>query len=136
MMGYDQAEYGRGRRGPEQYMLWSLVILGILGGVGLIAVRAVYRPFTIPTVSMEPTLELGDYMLAARITADKARRGDVLIFKDPKGNGYDVVKRLIGLPGDRVQMIDGFLYLNGVVVKQEPMVRPKDQDPYSDVADS
>jgi len=131
-----EPEAARPRRGVEVYVLSVLVVLGAISIIGLVGLRTIYRPFSIPSGSMEPTLRIGDYMLTTLTTADKARRGDVLVFKDPKDSGYDIVKRLIGLRGDEVQMVDGFLYLCGALVPQEQMDRPKDQDPYSDVTDS
>ncbi len=96
----------------------------------------VFSPFNIPSESMLPRLENGDYLLAAkwpfgyssyslpfsvpllphRIFAGQPKRGDVVIFKAPPGNKTDYIKRVIGLPGDTVQMIGGQLHLNGVAV--------------------
>ncbi len=96
----------------------------------------VFSPFNIPSESMLPRLENGDYLLAAkwpfgyssyslpfsapllphRIFASQPKRGDVVIFKSPPGNKTDYIKRVIGLPGDTVQMIGGQLHLNGVPV--------------------
>jgi signal peptidase I len=96
----------------------------------------VFSPFNIPSESMLPRLENGDYLLAAkwpygfssyslpfsmpllpsRIFAGQPQRGDVVIFKAPPGNDVDYIKRVIGLPGDTVQMIGGQLHLNGVAV--------------------
>jgi len=96
----------------------------------------VFSPFNIPSESMLPRLENGDYLLAAkwpygfssyslpfslpllpsRIMAGQPNRGDVVIFKAPPGNDVDYIKRVIGLPGDTVQMIGGQLHLNGVPV--------------------
>ena len=96
----------------------------------------VFSPFNIPSESMLPRLENGDYLLAAkwpfgyssyslpfsvpllpnRIFAGQPKRGDVVIFKAPPSNKTDYIKRVIGLPGDTVQMIGGQLHLNGVPV--------------------
>ncbi len=96
----------------------------------------VFSPFNIPSESMLPRLENGDYLLAAkwpygfssyslpfsipllpnRIFAGQPERGDVVIFKAPPGNDVDYIKRVIGLPGDTVQMIGGQVHLNGVPV--------------------
>lgn len=93
----------------------------------------IYAPFNIPSESMLPRLQTGDYLLAAkwpygysnaslpfgielfpgRIFANEPERGDMVIFKAPPGNDVDYIKRVIGLPGDTVQMRDGALYLNG-----------------------
>ena len=103
----------------------------------------IFSPFTIPSESMLPGLVNGDYLLAAkwpfgyssyslpfsapllphRILARQPHRGDVVIFKAPPANDQDWIKRVIGLPGDTVQVIGGVLYLNGKAV---PKVRIED----------
>ncbi|MBC2664110.1 signal peptidase I [Novosphingobium flavum] len=105
----------------------------------------VFAPFNIPSESMLPRLENGDYLLAAkwsygysryslpmsvplipgRILASQPERGDVVIFKAPPLNDTDYIKRVIGLPGDQVQMIGGVLHLNGQAV---PKVRVSDAE--------
>ena len=100
----------------------------------------VFSPFNIPSESMLPRLVNGDYLLAAkwpygysrhslpfslpllpeeRLLAAPPQRGDVVIFKQPPLKELDYIKRVIGLPGDLVQMVDGQLYLNGVPVPKE-----------------
>ncbi|MEN9718365.1 MAG: signal peptidase [Pseudomonadota bacterium] len=100
----------------------------------------VFSPFNIPSESMLPRLENGDYLLAAkwpygysryslpfgvgllpdhRIKASPPARGDVVIFKQPPLNEIDYIKRVIGLPGDRVQMKGGVLWLNGKPVPKQ-----------------
>ncbi|MFY7836411.1 MAG: signal peptidase I [Novosphingobium sp.] len=116
--------------------------------VKLVLVVAIFRsfifsPFNIPSESMLPRLENGDYLLAAkwpygyssyslpfsapllpkRIFASQPERGDVAIFKAPPGNDVDYIKRVIGLPGDTVQMKEGVLILNGQAV---PKVKVQD----------
>lgn len=99
-----------------------------------------FQPFWIPSGSMKPTLLIGDFLFVnkmaygysryscpfawlcpidGRILASDPERGDVVVFRHPT-NGTDYIKRLIGLPGDTVQMIDGILYINGEVLPQEP----------------
>ena len=98
-----------------------------------------FQPFWIPSGSMKPTLLIGDFLFVnkmaygysrhscpfsicpfdGRILAREPQRGDVVVFKHPT-NGTDYIKRLIGLPGDTVQVIDGMLYINGEPVPQEP----------------
>lgn len=100
----------------------------------------VFSPFNIPSESMLPRLVNGDYLLAAkwpygysryslpfslpalpeqRLLASPPQRGDVVIFKQPPLKELDYIKRVIGLPGDLVQMVDGQLYLNGVPVPKQ-----------------
>ncbi len=98
-----------------------------------------YQPFTIPSNSNVPTLESGDYAIASKFAYGYGRyslpvdlgfegslfhrsptRGDVVIFKLPDNPSTDYVKRLVGLPGDRVQLKGGSLFLNGQLVPREP----------------
>ena len=99
----------------------------------------IFSPFNIPSESMLPRLENGDYLLAAkwpygyssyslpfslpllpqRLLASQPERGDVVIFKQPPLNDTDYIKRVIGLPGDTVQMIGGVLQLNGRAVPKQ-----------------
>lgn len=91
-----------------------------------------FQPFWIPSESMKDTLLIGDFLfvnkmaygyskyscpfamcpVSGRILASEPERGDVVVFRHPV-NGSDFIKRLIGLPGDTIQMKDGVLYLNG-----------------------
>jgi signal peptidase I len=99
----------------------------------------IFSPFNIPSESMLPRLLHGDYLLAAkwpygysrfslpfglplipgRIFPDQPERGDVVIFKAPPNNDVDYIKRVIGLPGDQVQMKEGQLHLNGEAIPKQ-----------------
>jgi signal peptidase I len=98
-----------------------------------------FQPFNIPSGSMIPTLLVGDYLFVSkysygysrysfpfgpdlfsgRIWAKEPTRGDVVVFKLPRDNETDYIKRVIGLPGDEIQMIHGVLHINGEAVKKE-----------------
>jgi signal peptidase I len=98
-----------------------------------------FQPFNIPSGSMIPTLLVGDYLFVSkysygysrysfpfgpnlfsgRIWAKEPGRGDVVVFKLPRDNETDYIKRVIGLPGDEIQMIHGVLHINGEAVKKE-----------------
>ena len=78
--------------------------------------RLIYHPYTIPSEAMKPTLLIGDYVLV-QWAAPQYQRGDVVVFRHPV-NGQDYIKRLIGLPGDRIQMRDGLLYINDAAAPQ------------------
>ena len=99
-----------------------------------IFIRSIFlQPFYIPSSSMEPNLLIGDRLFVTkysygyskhsfpfspnlfngRVLFSNPDRGDVIVFKTPADNRTDYIKRLIGIPGDEVQFIDGDLYLNG-----------------------
>jgi len=98
-----------------------------------------YEPFNIPSGSMIPTLLVGDYLFVSkfsygysrytvalgaplfdgRLLYTKPERGDVAVFKLPRDNKTDYIKRIIGLPGDRIQVINGILNINGEPVKRD-----------------
>ncbi|MDE2166677.1 MAG: signal peptidase I [Alphaproteobacteria bacterium] len=98
-----------------------------------------YEPFSIPSGSMIPTLLVGDYLFVSKFSYGYSRyslplglplfsgrmffspphRGDVVVFKLPKNPSIDFIKRVIGLPGDRIQMKEGVLYINDKPVKRE-----------------
>jgi signal peptidase I len=93
------------------------------------------EPFQIPSSSMVPTLQVGDYILVNKFTygirlpvartkifeMNKPRRGDVMVFFPPHDNDTYYIKRVIGLPGDQISYIDKVLYVNGEQVSQEPL---------------
>lgn len=102
-----------------------------------------FQPFHIPSGSMLATLLVGDSvfvskfsygysryslpfappLFSGRIFAFPPRRGDIVVFRSPRNESMDLIKRIIGLPGDRIQMIGGHLHLNG-----EPVVRERMED--------
>ncbi len=109
------------------------------------------QPFRIPSGSMQPTLEVGDYIVVTkwtygygrysfaplegllphgRLFGSQPHRGDVVVFRPPPDPDRDFIKRLIGLPGDRIQMINGILHINGEPVQRQSMgvVEFEDED--------
>ena len=100
--------------------------------IAIIIRSLIIQPFYIPSSSMEPTLLVGDRLFVTkysygyskhsfpfsppifngRIVSSSPKRGDVIVFKTPADNRTDYIKRLIGLPGDRIQFLDSNLYLN------------------------
>ena len=98
-----------------------------------------YEPFNIPSGSMKPTLLVGDFLFVSKFTYGYSRyslplslplingrilardpeRGDVAVFKLPSDNATDYIKRVIGLPGDRIQVRDGILHINRKPVQRE-----------------
>jgi signal peptidase I len=111
-----------------------------LAGFAALAIRVlVFEPYTIPSGSMMPTMLIGDYLyvhksgygiskysfpfyhpsfMKGRYFASLPNRGDVVVFKVPTDTDTNYIKRLIGLPGDKIQMKEGHLYINGTIVPQ------------------
>ncbi|MEU6352086.1 signal peptidase I [Streptomyces sp. NPDC047072] len=97
------------------------VALGIVLFLGGFAWGAVlYRPYTVPTSSMSPTIAAGDRVLAQRVDGDEVRRGDVVVFKDKSWvTNADVVKRVVAVGGDTVSCCtDGKLTVNGKQIEE------------------
>ncbi|MCC6918621.1 MAG: signal peptidase I [Alphaproteobacteria bacterium] len=106
--------------------------------IALFVRTVAYEPFNIPSGSMIPTLLIGDYLFVSkfsygysryslpfglplfsgRVLARAPERGDVAVFKYPRDNKTDYIKRIVGLPGDRLQMKGGVLQINGEPVKR------------------
>ncbi|GBQ26711.1 signal peptidase I [Gluconacetobacter sacchari] len=122
---------------PAMRGAWDMVRTVIIAGALAIGVRTIlFEPFNIPSGSMIPTLQVGDYLWVAkysygyshfslprspdlfsgRIFQRMPHRGDVAVFRFTKDTSIDYIKRIIGLPGDRVQVRGGELYLNDVLV--------------------
>ncbi len=113
--------------------------------IALVIRTLLFQPFNIPSGSMIPTLLIGDYvfvskyaygysnysipfgpdLFSGRLLGAEPKRGDVVVFKLPRDNETDYIKRVIGLPGDRVQMIEGRLYINNVIVPREPIAKAR-----------
>jgi signal peptidase I len=111
--------------------------------IALVVRTVAYEPFNIPSGSMVPTLLVGDYLFVSKFSFGYSRyslpfglplfsgrlffhspeRGDVVVFKLPTDNSTDYIKRVIGLPGDHIQMRNGILYING---QQVPRKRIED----------
>ena len=104
-----------------------------------------FEPFSIPSGSMYPTLKVGDYLFVSkysygfskhsfplslpiipnRILYNEPERGDVVVFKTPEDNKTDYIKRLIGLPGEKIKMISNEIYINGKKIYRENVGKEK-----------
>lgn len=86
-----------------------------------VVLREVAEPFSIPSTSMLPTLEPRDQMFVDRLVrTDELQRGDVVVFRPPDHPDQKFVKRIVGLPGDRLRFVDGALEIRGKTVKHGP----------------
>jgi len=122
------------------------VMIGLLTAMTLHAL--LFQPFTIPSSSMEPGLVTGDYIVVSkfaygwslaspsirlplasgRLFGRDPARGDIVVFRLPRDPAQVWIKRVIGLPGDRVQVLDGRIWLNGRLFPQTPLPLAHDHD--------
>jgi signal peptidase I len=118
--------------------------------IALVLRVILFQPFTIPSASMEPALLQGDYIIVSkysygwshhsipfspplfkgRILERTPKRGDIIVFKLPRDGHTDYIKRLIGLPGDRVQVNNGQVFVNGVPIPRQFDGQTTDPDPH------
>src|SRR5450631_2562126 len=117
--------------------------------IALVIRTFLFQPFNIPSGSMKATLLVGDYLFVSkysygyshyaiplspplfsgRILGSEPTRGDVVVFRQPKDDTTDFIKRVIGLPGDRIQMKEGLLYINDKPVARERLSDFVGEDP-------
>jgi signal peptidase I len=120
-------------------LAFSFILMTFVLSLPLLVRSFLFQPFNIPARSMVPTLLVGDYFFVSkfaygygrytwplwslssseRIWGSEPARGDVVVFFLPKDNTTVYVKRVAGLPGDRIQMKQGLLRINGVPVARE-----------------
>ncbi|MEU8529523.1 MULTISPECIES: signal peptidase I [Streptomyces] len=100
--------------------LGCLLFLG-----GFVWGAVLYQPYTVPTDSMSPTVEAGARVLAQRIDGSEVKRGDVVVFKEALWGDMPMVKRVVGIGGDKVAGAGGRLTVNGRPI-DEPYLRSKD----------
>lgn len=116
-------------------LLWAVLAALIIRSVW-------FEPYNIPSSSMVPTLLIGDYLVVTkydygyskhsfpfslpiipkgRLFAKNPKLGDIVVFKEPKKNKTDYIKRVIGLPGDKIQVLNGRLFINDKMVEREKL---------------
>jgi signal peptidase I len=141
-----------GGSSSEGMEIFKTIFFALL--IALVLRVVLFQPFTIPSASMEPNLYEGDYIVVSKwsygyskhsipfsppifngrimlpMVSHEPQRGDVVVFKLPRDNETDYIKRLIGLPGDRIQMIDNVLFINGTAVRNVEMSRQDVQNLY------
>jgi len=122
--------------------------------IALVVRTVLFQPFNIPSGSLIPTLLIGDYLFVSkysygyshyslpgfldlapsampgRLFYSPPKRGDIVVFRPPGDAEEDFIKRVIGLPGDKIQMIHGRLYINGQMTPREEIAPYVTDDPY------
>jgi signal peptidase I len=131
----DDDDHG-GSAGSEAVEIVKTVVVAL--AIAFVLRVLLFQPFTIPSASMEPNLYEGDYIVVSkwaygyskyssglpvnlplgedRVFGRAPERGDIVVFKLPRDDKTDYIKRVIGLPGDRIQMISNVLHINGAPV--------------------
>ena len=125
----------------DESAVWETVSVIVQALVLALIIRTfLFQPFNIPSGSMKPTLLVGDYifvskfsygysrhsfpfsppLFSGRIWSGEPTRGDVIVFKYPPDPSKDYIKRVIGLPGDTVQLRNSVIFVNGQAVKRVP----------------
>ncbi len=127
----------RQQTGSDMGEFFKTAIIAVF--LALIIRSFLYEPFNIPSGSMLPTLKIGDYLFVSKPSygysqhsfpfgvikfegrefAEEPERGDVIVFKLPSNPSVDYIKRLVGMPGERIQVTNGRLYINGQKVPRE-----------------
>ncbi|GAB4391034.1 MAG: signal peptidase I [Kiloniellaceae bacterium] len=137
----EKTPQGKAKESEQSGSAWMetlrTVVIAVLIAVGVRTFA--YEPFNIPSGSMEPTLLVGDYLFVSklsygysrhslpfglplfkgRIFSEEPEVGDVAVFAFPRDESTDYIKRIVGLPGDKVEVREGVLYLNDIAVKRE-----------------
>jgi len=132
------SEHVKEKKGGAFSETVSVVFQALL--LAVILRTLLFQPFSIPSGSMKPNLLIGDYLFVSkfsygysryslpfapdlfdgRIWSSDPERGDIAVFRLPSNPQIDYIKRVIGLPGDKVQMVDGILHINATPVKRVP----------------
>ncbi|TDR93720.1 signal peptidase I [Enterovirga rhinocerotis] len=135
-----RADMGGKTKVKDEGGLWEtikVIVQALL--IALVIRTLLFQPFNIPSGSLIPTLLVGDYLFTTkysygysrysipgglplfqgRVWGAEPKRGDIAVFKTPKDNSTDFIKRVVGLPGDEVQMVGGILHINGKPVQRK-----------------
>jgi signal peptidase I len=114
---------GRKPSGWLRTVIEIVIIVGAAFSIALLVQAFLVKPFTIHQVSMRPTLEEGDRILLNRLVYRfrEPARGDIIVLHSPINPDEDLVKRIVGIGGDRLAVSGGRLYLNGVA-QAEPFL--------------
>ena len=143
------------KRAAKTGFFENVKVIAIAVGIAMIVRTFIFQAFWIPSGSMEKTLLIGDYLFlskyeygyskyslpfsldlfAGRIFASSPKRGQVVVFRPPSDVEVSFIKRLIGLPGDKIQLKDGQLIINDVEVKRELVATTGDFAEYRETLD-
>ena len=120
-------------KGKKNSFFGNLKSIFIAIFIALLIRSFIFEPFNIPSGSMKPNLLVGDFifvskysygfsknslpfsipLIPGKIFSNTPERGDVVVFKTPENNRTDYIKRVIGLPGDKIEIKNGIIFING-----------------------
>ncbi len=145
----DKARTGQKQRGGGLGETVKIIVQALI--LALLVRTFLYQPFNIPSGSMKDTLLVGDYLFVSKFAygyskysfpfspnlfsgrfwaGDGPQPGDVAVFKLPRDNTTDYIKRVIGVPGDTIEMRNGALYINDQPVQREQLADVTTQDQF------
>jgi len=103
-----------------EFVMDILETVAFVGSLFIVVYLFIMTPNQVKGVSMEPTFQSGDYILTSKITYKfrSIQRGDVIIFKSPKNPDIEYIKRVIGLPGDKIIITNGQVFVNDQILKE------------------
>jgi signal peptidase I len=133
----DEAALPEKEEGVGEFFKTAVIAIAL----ALVIRSFLFEPFNIPSGSMLPTLQIGDYLFVSktsygysrysfplglagfegRVMDKEPERGDIIVFKKPNETSENYIKRLVALPGERVQVREGRLYINGALVDRDPV---------------
>lgn len=107
-------------KGIVDFIMDILETIAFVGSLFIVTYLFIMQPHQVKGASMENTFQSGDYILTSKIAYkfSPPKRGDVIVFKSPKNPDIDYIKRIIGLPGDRIMISNGEVYLNGTLLQE------------------
>ncbi len=107
----------------------GIIVLAVV--LALLFKAFIFDSRVVPSTSMLPTIEIGDRIIVSKLSylgSKEPQRGDIVVFTPPEelNEKYDLVKRVIGLPGDTLEVKDGLVYINGVALEEDYILEAPD----------
>ncbi|MFA5136662.1 MAG: signal peptidase I [Patescibacteria group bacterium] len=107
-------------KGILDFVMDILETVVFIGSLFIVVYLFVMQPNQVKGASMDPSFNSGDYIFTSKVTYKfrDYQRGDVIVFRSPKNPDIEYIKRIIGLPGDRVMIKDSEVYVNGIMLEE------------------
>ena len=102
------------------FVMDVLETVTFVGSLFIVVYLFIMQPNQVKGASMEPTFYTGDYIFTSKVTYKfrPLERGDIVVFKSPKNSDIEYIKRIIGLPGDKVRIASNNVYVNGILISE------------------